>query len=158
MNTETRSGAKSETIAAYIGKTRGFGCKLMTSSRESGQIISHACIYVAPHCVGAVVVKQIYFGQSFPRFHGRVISGGRGCLEEGCLGLPDVFPDSFRTVTSLRNHGKDGKNLHSQTWPGSPSQTSATTRSSQPRDLGGMGYQGQLPMTTCEQACSTWPR
>ena len=31
-----------------------------------------------------------------------------------------AFPDIFRTAISLGNEGKDGKNLSSQTWPGSP--------------------------------------
>ena len=26
------------------------------------------------------------------------VSEGRGCLEEGCLGLPGVLPDIFRTA------------------------------------------------------------
>ena len=46
---------------------------------------------------------------------------GRGCLVEGCLELPGVFPDIFDLRFSLGNEGKEGKNLSSQTWPGSPS-------------------------------------
>ena len=60
-------------------------------------------------------------------------SEGRGCLEEGCLGLPGVSQTFLELRFSLGNEGKDGKNLsslpdlawNSQT---SFSQTSATTR------------------------------
>ena len=42
-------------------------------------------------------------GKTSPRsapFSGKpdTLSGSRGCLEEGCLGLPDVFPDIFWTA------------------------------------------------------------
>ena len=47
-------------------------------------------------------------------------SEGRGCLEEGCLGLPGVFPDILELRFSLGNEGNDDKNLNSQTWPGTP--------------------------------------
>ena len=47
-------------------------------------------------------------------------SEGPRCLEEGCLGLPGRFPDITELRFSLGNEGKDGKNLNSQTWPGTP--------------------------------------
>ena len=47
-------------------------------------------------------------------------SEGRRCLEEGCPRLPGVFPEIFELWFSPGNEGKDGKNLSSQTWSGSP--------------------------------------
>ena len=49
------------------------------------------------------------------------MSEGRGCLEEGCLGLPGVSQTFLELRFSVGNEGKDRKNLNSQTWPGTPS-------------------------------------
>ena len=67
-------------------------------------------------------------------------SEGRGCLEEGYLGLPGVFPDIFKLRFSLRNKGKSGKNLSSPTWPGSPRRPSP--RHPRPPDIGFPRRQG----------------
>ena len=50
----------------------------------------------------------------------RTVQTGRGCLVEGCLGLPRILPDISELRFSLGNEGEEGKNLSSQTWPGSP--------------------------------------
>ena len=76
------------------------------------------------------------------RFRKRV-SEGRGCLEEGCLGLPGVLPDIFRTAISLGNEGKDSKNLNSQTWPGTPRRPSP--RHPRPSE-GGFGERTLVPV------------
>ena len=50
-------------------------------------------------------------------------SEGRGCLEEGCLGLPGFFPDISWTAIfprKSRKAQKERENLNSQTWPGTP--------------------------------------
>ena len=75
-----------------------------------------------------------------------ILSEGRGCLEEGCLGLPGVFPDIFWIANKLGNEGKDGKNLNSQTWPGSPRRPSP--RHPQPPDTTFNHNEG-IPLQKC---------
>ena len=60
-------------------------------------------------------------------------SEGRACLEEGCLGL-QAFSQTFLELQfSLGNEGNDGKNLNSQTWPGTPRRPSS--RHPRPPDI-----------------------
>ena len=45
-----------------------------------------------------------------------ILSEDRGCLEEGCLGLPRGFSQTFSELEfSLGNEGKEGRNRNSQT-------------------------------------------
>ena len=53
------------------------------------------------------------------------ISEGRGCLEEGCLGHPGASQTFFwPAIFCPRKWRKNGKNLSSQTSPGSPTRPS----------------------------------
>ena len=81
---------------------------------------------------------------------GRGLSEGRGCQEEGCLGLPGVFPGISGTAIYLGNAGKDGINLNSQTWPGTPRRPSPRHPRKPQRSVGGVL---SAEVSKCKRAC-----
>ena len=111
----------------------------MTNPPSSGQITSGdnwgSTAFVSQSCQRPLFLQSQRFGCSGPRFCGHLkckISAGHGCLVEGCLGLPDVFPEIYWIVIFLRRWRKRGQEseLPDLAWKSQTffSQTSGTTR------------------------------